>query len=211
MSEWYKFTFCRGLFDGLVDLVCARLEVPPLMTAAAAARRYASALFDVVQKTGRVDAALRDLAGLRDLIAGHDLLRKVFETPAVPASRKRAMIDALLATGGAGEEVRRLLQMMADRDRLALVPEVTASFEARVMTERRQMAAEVVTAAPLDGTHRDALAGALKRATGNDITISERVDPEMIGGLVAKVGSLVFDASITRQLQRMRQQLLTEV
>ena len=181
------------------------------MTAAAAARRYASALFEVVQKTGRVDAALRDLTGLRDLIAGHDLLRKVFETPAVPASRKRAMIDALLSAGGAGEEVRRLLQMMADRDRLALVPEVTASFEARVMIERRQMAAEVVTAAPLDGTHRDALAGALKRATGNDITISERVDPSIVGGLVARVGSLVFDGSVTRQLERMRLRLLSEV
>jgi F-type H+-transporting ATPase subunit delta len=181
------------------------------MTAAAAARRYASALFDVVQQTGQVDAALRDLSGLRDLIASHELLRKVFDTPAVPASRKRAMIDALLAAGGAGEEVRRLLQMMADRDRLALVPEVARAFAARVMVARRQMAAEVVTAAPLADTHRDALAGALKRATGNDVTLSERVDPSIVGGLVARVGSLVFDGSVTRQLERMRLRLLSEV
>jgi F-type H+-transporting ATPase subunit delta len=181
------------------------------MTAAAAARRYASALFDVVQKTGQIDAALRDLTGLRDLVAGHELLRKVFETPTVPASRKRAVVDALLAAGGASEAVRRLLQLMAERDRLSLLPEVAASFEARVMAERRQLAAEVVTAAPLEGTHRDALAGALERATGNAITISERVDPEIIGGLIAKVGRLVFDGSVTRQLQRMRQQLLSEV
>jgi len=178
------------------------------MTMAAVSRRYGAALFDVVDRAGHTDRALTDLRTLRSLVADHDDLRKVFENPAIPHARKKAVLDALLARlGGVSPEVGRLLGLMADRDRLSLIGGVATAFETRVNEARKIMPAEVVTAEPLDEAGRSAIAGALKRATGNDVRISERIDPALVGGVVARVGSLVFDGSVTRQLERLRQRL----
>jgi F-type H+-transporting ATPase subunit delta len=179
------------------------------MTARTAARRYAGALFDVVQKQGNLDSAERDVLAMRDLVTGHDQLRRVFETPAVPIQKKRAVIEAILsAAGSTSPEVRRMLLMLADRDRLALLPDIAEAFAERTMAARRVLPAEVVTAVPLDDARRAAVTYALARAAGCDVTLSERVDPAIIGGMIARVGSTVYDASVTRQLEKMRQQLL---
>jgi F-type H+-transporting ATPase subunit delta len=103
-----------------------------------------------------------------------------------------------------------LLRLLADRDRLGLLAEVGHAFAERLLELRRVVPAEIVTAVPLGETRRAALAEALARATGRTVTITERVDPAIIGGVVARVGSLVFDGSITRQIERMREQLRRE-
>jgi F-type H+-transporting ATPase subunit delta len=177
---------------------------------AALARRYATSLFAVVQQTGRADQAVTDLVALRDLVSSHDELRRVFEAPSIPPARKKAVLEAIVARGGlASVEVARLLGWMAERDRLAMIPAVTEAFEARVNEARRIMPAEIVTAAPLDEVNRTALSGALERATGNEVRLSERVDPSLVGGVVARVGSLVFDGSVVRQIERLRERLLS--
>jgi F-type H+-transporting ATPase subunit delta len=173
-----------------------------------AARRYAHALFDVVP-ADRADRVAADLQAFAAIVAGHDELRRVLETPTVPPQRKRVLVEALVdAGGGVADEVRRLLGLLADRDRLALVPAVAEVFATRVMESQRVVAAEVVTAAPLGVDARSQIAGALGRVTGREIRMEERVDPEIVGGLVARVGSIVFDGSVTRHLQRLRARLL---
>ena len=76
------------------------------------------------------------------------------------------------------------------------------------MLSRRVLPADVVTAVPLDDARRAAVAKALTQAAGCAVTLNERVDPAIIGGMIARVGSTVYDASVTRQLEKMRQQLL---
>ena len=179
------------------------------MTSRSLARRYAGALFDVVHKQGTVDAAERDLTAMHNLVAGHEELRKVFETPAVPLQKKRAVLEAILASAGQfSTEVKRLLLMLADRDRLSLLAEIASAFAERTMFSRRVLPADVVTAVPLDDARRAAVTKALTQAAGCAVTLNERVDPAIIGGVIARVGSTVYDASVTRQLERMRQQLL---
>lgn len=179
------------------------------MIVRAIARRYAVALFDVLGAHGDLDRAGRDLATIAGVVSGHAELQKVLETPAVPPSKKRAIVDALLKDSGVMAEVRRLMLLLADSDRLTLLPEISQAFAERLMELRRIVPAEVVTAVPLEPSDRDALAAALGRATGTQVTLTERVDPEIVGGLIARVGSLVFDGSLTRQVQRMREQLST--
>jgi len=174
------------------------------------ARRYAAALFDVVQKNGTADRAERDLAAFVDLVSHHDDLKAVFAAPIAPA-RKRAVIDALLAASGdISPEVQRLLGLLADRDRLDSLEVVRRAFDDRLMQLRRIVPAEVTTAVPLTESRRAALVQALGRATGSDVTMSEQVDPAIIGGVVARVGSVVFDGSVTRQLERLRDRLRAE-
>ena len=123
------------------------------MTPRALARRYAQALFDVARRSGIERRAADDLQSFAGILATHSELQEVFETPAVPVARKKALVEALLAAGGEiVPEVQRLLLMLA-----------------------------------------------------------ERVDPSIIAGVVAKVGSVVFDSSVTHQLERLRQQLRSQM
>jgi F-type H+-transporting ATPase subunit delta len=175
------------------------------------ARRYAGALFDVARKNQTLDRVEAQLELFAQLLDAHADLRRIFDTPAVAPQKKRAILDAVLEKAGDNDsEVRQLLRMLADRDRLMLLPEVRAAFEARLRQERRVLQAELVTAVPLPEGQRESLVAALRKAAGSDLALTERVDPAIIGGVVARVGSLVFDGSVTRQLERMKQRLLQE-
>jgi F-type H+-transporting ATPase subunit delta len=92
-----------------------------------------------------------------------------------------------------------------------LVPDLAAAYADLALASERIMPADVVTATPLDEVSRTALVEALGRATGAEIRMTERVDPEIIGGMVARVGSVVFDASLTHQLERLRQSLRSQM
>ena len=84
-----------------------------------------------------------------------------------------------------------------------------SAYDARLMAHRKIVDAEIVTATPLADDRRDSLAKALSDASGAEVRVKESVDPEIMGGLVARVGSVIFDASLTHQLEKMRQQLLS--
>jgi len=181
------------------------------MTLASIARRYAAVLFEITQSRGATDRALAELQGIRDLVAGHDQLRQVFETPLVAPQKKRQVLEGLLGAGApVSDEVRRLLLLLADRDRLMLLPTVASAFSDRVMRFRNILPAHVVTAVPLTDERRAALAGALTKAVGCQVTMHERVDPSIIGGVIARVGGTVFDGSVTRQIEKLRASLGAE-
>jgi F-type H+-transporting ATPase subunit delta len=181
------------------------------VTASGIARRYAAALFDVTRKAGIEGRVGESLSTLASLVTGHAELRQVFETPALPPQVKRSVLTALVnQMGPINVELQRLLDLLADRDRLGMIPAVAAAFTERLMQARKILPAEIVTAVPLSDANRTAIAGALAKAMGSEVTITERVDPAIIGGVVAKVGSTVFDGSVTRQLERLGQRLRTE-
>jgi F-type H+-transporting ATPase subunit delta len=189
----------------------ARLAGAPIVSVQSVARQYAHALFDVARKRQLVDAVGRDLAAIAELTRSHAGLNAAFTAPGVPAARKRALVDALLARDGSIQtEVQRLFQLLADRDRLGIVAEINEAYQARALQASQVVPAEVISAEPLGEAGKSALAGALGRALGRTVMIEERVDPSILGGFVAKVGGVVFDASIARQIERMRQRLLAQ-
>ena len=178
------------------------------MTSRAAGARYARALVDVARKEGDIDQAGRDLAAFAQLVAGHDQLPRVFSNPAIPAPRKRAVVEQLLARGGAlSPIVAKLLLLLADRDRLAILPEIAAAYQDRMMVHAKVVRAEVVTAIGLPADRVDALKQGLARATGREVQLETRVDPAIIGGAVTRIGSTVYDGSVTRQLEKMKEAL----
>ena len=175
------------------------------------ARQYARALFDVAVREHQVDAVGRDLASVAALVAGHPDLKAIFDTPLVTPRKKHALVEALVAAGGPiRPEVSRLLVMLADRDRLRIVAGLAAAYAARVMEAGQAVAADVVTAVPLSTEGQARLADALGKVTGRTVTVNARVDPAIVGGVVARVGSLVFDGSVVRQIERLRERLLAD-
>ena len=184
------------------------------MTSRAAAARYARALFDVVrQETGGREADLekvqQDLSSFVALVENHEGLSRVLVNPAIPASRKRAVVQQLAGRAPAMSPVLvRLLLLLAERDRLVLLPDLVAAFRDRVMDHLEVVRADVTTAIPLPADRVQALQDGLAQATGRRVQLGTRVDPSIIGGAVARLGSTVYDGSVTTQLQRLKERLV---
>jgi len=179
------------------------------MTTKAAATRYGRALFDVALKEKTdLDRTGDDLAAFSDLIDNQPALKKVLLNPAVPVPRKRAAVVELAQRAGVLPIVAKLLALLAERDRLIVLPDLVASYRERLFNYRGIVRAEVTTATPLESSKTTVIEQQLARATGRTVLLQTRVDPAIIGGLVAKVGSTVYDASVTGQLERMKQRLI---
>lgn len=181
------------------------------MTPRAAAGRYARALFDVALKE-RVDlrAVAADLEALTALVSAHADLKRALTNPAIPPARKRSVLDALLARAPLGPLVARTVTLLADRDRLVLLDDLTAAFRERLMEHEQVVRAEVTTAIELPADRVAALQEGIARATGRPaqrVQLVTRVDPSILGGAVTRIGSTVYDGSVTTQLQRLRRRL----
>jgi F-type H+-transporting ATPase subunit delta len=177
-----------------------------------AAARYARALFDVAVKEQADLAQIeRDLGQFADLFTQHPQLEKVLLNPAVPVQRKRAAVVDLLGHAKFSPIVSKLLTMLAERDRLVLLRDLLTAFSDRVMDYRNVVRAEVTTAAPIDATRTEAIRNGLAKLTGRTVNLASKVDPGIIGGVVARIGSTVYDGSVTRQLQKMKERLVESV
>jgi F-type H+-transporting ATPase subunit delta len=178
------------------------------MTSKTAATRYARALFDVaLHEKADLEAIERTLAGFNDLFEQHPALKRVLLNPAVPVPRKRAAMSELTARAKAPTIPAKLLVLLAERDRLVLLPDLLAAYRERLMAYRNVVRAEVTTASPLTEARMSAIEQRLAHLTGSKVALEARVDPAIIGGMVARVGSVVYDASLTRQLQKMKERL----
>lgn len=179
------------------------------MTPRAAASRYARALFDVAQKESDVQQAGRELKAFAELVSSNEPLARVLSNPSIPVQKKRGIVQALVAQAGPmSPVVSKLLGLLADRDRLILLPDIVDSYEHRLMEQARVVRGEVVTAVQLPQERLRALEQGLAAATGRQVQLENRVDPSIVGGAVARIGSMVYDGSVTTQLQKLKQQLI---
>jgi len=173
-----------------------------------AAIRYARALLDVaVKEQADLDQIDNDLSQFADLFKQYPLLEKVLLNPAVPVPRKRAAVGDLLAQASFTPIVTKLLTLLADRDRLVLIPDLLASYRDRLLDHRGVVRAEVTTASTLDPGRADAIRHGLASLTGRSVQLATKIDPAIVGGLIAQIGSTVYDGSVARQLEKMRERL----
>jgi F-type H+-transporting ATPase subunit delta len=173
-----------------------------------AALRYARALLDVsVKEKADLSQIETQLTEFSALFLNHEGLEKVMLNPAVPAPLKRALVAELVSRAQVQPVVGRMLVLLAERDRFDILPEMITAFRERLQELQHVVRAEVTTAVPLPAERARRIEESLARATGLTVTVSTRVDPSIIGGLVARVGSTVYDGSVTNHLQRMKQRL----
>ena len=180
------------------------------MTSGAAAGRYARALFDVVQKEGgNLEQAHADLQQFANLFAQHPTLQSTLGNPAIPASKKQAVAKALIErVGGISPIVAKLIVLLADRDRLMLLPEIARIYGDRLMDHLKVIRGEVTTAVEISPDKLRAMEQSLTQATGRKVILESKVDPSIIGGVVTRLGSTVYDGSVTTQLQKLKQSLI---
>ena len=178
------------------------------MTSRGAAIRYARALFDVAQKEADIQQVGRELAGFTAMVGSHEVLTKALSNPAIPVQRKRAVVEQLLARAGAvTPTLAKLLLLLAERDRLGLLPDLAQAYEARLREHAQVVRAELTSAVPLAADRVAALQQGLQQVTGRQVQLETRVDPTIIGGAVARIGSTVYDGSVTTQLHKVQARL----
>jgi F-type H+-transporting ATPase subunit delta len=181
------------------------------VTSGAAAGRYARALFDVVQKEkpGDLEAVQSQVQDLAAVFAGNATLAGVMGNPAVPVTKKVAVAKAIVDRAGTlSSPVAKLVVMLAERDRLMLLPDVARVYRERLMDYQKVIRGEVTTAMPIAPEKLRALEQGLQQATGRRVFLEAKVDPAIIGGMVTRLGSTVYDGSVTTQLQKMKQTLI---
>ena len=172
-----------------------------------AATRYARVLLEVALQESDPAVVEKDLNAVVRLLTTNAELLGAVTNPAVAVAAKRSVMDTLLNRLGTCSPVRKLVLMLADRDRLSVVTEIGDAYRDRLMAHRGIVRAEITTAEPLADGHALQLREKLARATGLDVTLTTAVDPAIIGGMVARVGSTVYDGSLATQLVKMRARL----
>jgi F-type H+-transporting ATPase subunit delta len=158
-----------------------------------------------------LDQIDRDLAAFNDLFTQHPTLAKVLLNPAVPVTRKHAAVAELMKLITPLPIVAKMVTLLAGRDRLVLVPDLLGSFRERVLDHRNVVRADVTTTTALAADRTNAIEKSLARVTGRTVTVRTHVDPSLVGGVVVRIGSTVYDGSVTRQLERMKAQLVENV
>ena len=176
------------------------------MNTRASADRYARALLDVVAKEGNPEQVQQELSAFAGLF-GNPELNGVLKSPAVPSASKRGIVETLIARMKPSAPLGKLLLMLADRNRLALVPQLARIYDERLMELRQVVRVEVTTAMPLTSGHAADFEQRLSKATGRRVLMTTTVDPALIGGAVARIGTIVYDGSIATQLARMKERL----
>ncbi len=179
------------------------------MTNRTVAARYARALFDVSVKDRDPRQVDAELAGFADLVDGHETLRRLLLSPAIPTARKRAIVAELLVRlGEVLPPVSKLVMLLAERDRFGLLPDILRSYRARLREHLGVVQAQVTTAKPLTPERTAAIEQRLADASGCKVSLTTDVEPELLGGVVARVGTTVYDASVVRHLERIRETLV---
>ncbi len=179
------------------------------MTNRTAAARYARALFDVSVQDRDLRQVETALAEFAELVDGHETLSRVLLNPTIPTERKRAIVDALVGRlGDVVPPVAKLLNLLVERDRLGLLPEVLRAYRARLLDHLGVVEAQVTTAWPLTQDRAAAIEHSLARVSGRTVTMATDIDPKILGGVVARLGTTVYDGSVAGHLERMRHHLL---
>jgi F-type H+-transporting ATPase subunit delta len=170
------------------------------------AERYARALLEVaLDKKTNLDRIAKELEGFEGLLERESPLQTALSAPTIAAEKRIAILDAVLASAKLAPETVNVLRLLARNERVPLVPFVAESFRRQVLQHKQIQPGDVVSAHPLSSDQKKRLAAQLGQALGMTMELSYRTDPEILGGVVVRVGNRVFDASVVTQLRRFKE------
>jgi len=174
----------------------------------AAARRYAQAVFEIGKQSNSLDKWLSDLTLLSATFGTHDVV-SALEDPNLTEEDQRRMTAGALKAGAVSDLALNMLYLLVERQRLGLLPRIVEVFQEMYNKERGIVVADVTTAVPLDPGHQKRVADELARITGGKtVQLHIHEDPRILGGLVARVGDQLIDASVATRLAELSERLI---
>lgn len=172
------------------------------------ARRYATALAEVALDRRDESRVQQEINSWAEMIEDNSLLREVFANPTIPYDQKRKVLEELIIRTRVSETSASFLRVLLKNQRLAQLKYVAERFS-QVLDERHGIVgANVTTARPIPEDVKTALREALSVKTGRKVRLSFTTDESIIGGLVAQIGSTIFDGSVQGHLDRLAGELM---
>jgi F-type H+-transporting ATPase subunit delta len=181
------------------------------MSLRTSANRYAKALFDVaLEEKADLSKIGQDLGAVVAMMQESPDLALAAATRTVTDAARQSLLEAVSKAMALSAPVTKLLVLLAKSGKLNLVPDLAAAYRERLLAYQNIVRAEVTSATLLSAEKTKAIEDSLSRVTGKKVEISASVDPELMGGVVARIGSTVYDGSVKTQLTRMRQELVKQ-
>lgn len=168
------------------------------------AGRYAAAVYDIAETAGTLDAVAEDLRSLRRMIEDSVDLRRMIASPVVDRAGQAKAMRALLEAAGANALTLRFVGVVSDNRRLFVLPAIIEAYLRQLAARRGEVVAQVTSAKPLSPAHVDKVTENLRRSLGSKVMVDLKVDPDLIGGLVVRVGSKLVDDSLRTKLMRLQ-------
>lgn len=171
------------------------------------AGRYAKAIFEIGSQQGGLDKMGADLRAFAKAMKESPELEQTLTSPAIKRSDRRKVVDALLQRLGVVTVTRNTVYLLLDGERLSALPMISREIDRMIEAKAGRVAAEVTSAKPLDPSQLSQITAALEKLSGKKVSVSTRHDPDLLGGVVAKVGDTVYDGSLRTQLRNIRDEL----
>jgi F-type H+-transporting ATPase subunit delta len=172
-----------------------------------AANRYAKALLDVLFPDS-AELGLEQLMKFSSLLNSQPEMRQLFENPTIASDRRKGVFNGIADALAYDGRVRNFLNLLIERNRLDLLSAVIRAYQSLLDEKLGLVRAHVTSASPLDSAQQRGLAAKLESVTGKKVRVELSVDPALLGGIVAQVGSTIYDGSIRQQLQTFKQRLI---
>jgi F-type H+-transporting ATPase subunit delta len=166
---------------------------------------YARALFEAAKDNDVADRIHDELAEVDDALRDDPNLRLFFFSPYFTSDEKKEAIGRVL--DGADERTVNFLELLAERHRMPLLPRIRRQFDARWADDQGLLPVSVTSAVELDEKLVEEIGKRIQDQTGHKVELSSDVDPEVLGGLVVRVGNMVLDASVRNRLEQLRKQV----
>jgi F-type H+-transporting ATPase subunit delta len=174
-----------------------------------AANRYAKALLEVLYPGG-AEQGIEQLESFSRLLSSETQMRQLFENPTIAADRRKDVFKAIADSLSYDKLVHNFLDLLIERNRLDLLGEIITAYRKLLDEKLGLVRAHVTSAAPLDSQQQRELAARLERVTGKQVRMDVAVDSSLIGGVIAQVGSTIYDGSIRQQLQTFKRRLIQD-
>jgi F-type H+-transporting ATPase subunit delta len=179
-------------------------EVSTIASGGGLADRYAAALYSYADDSHALDSVVSEMEALGRLIDSSADFRRLLESPLIDVKTATQASQAVLQQEGFGKPVRDFVGVIAGNRRLRALREIVSAFAAVVAHRRGIVTAHVVSAHPLNDVQRQQLRARLIEAGYGNVNISEKVDADLLGGLVVRVGARLYDTSLKSRLQRLQ-------
>ena len=172
------------------------------------ARRYATALADVVIKTGETETVKAEMKMWEQMLAGNANLQTALGNPSIAHSKKEGVLEGLIAKTNPSRTTANFLRILLRNGRLMAIDEIMKRFDSVLAERSGIVSASVASARELSDAQRNELKQNIERRTGKQVKLDFAVDPSLIGGVVTRIGSTVYDGSVRTQLANLKEELI---
>ena len=172
------------------------------------ARRYATALADVVVKSGETEPVKNELKIWEQLMAANAELQNAVRNPSIAHASKENVLEALIEKAQPTRTTANFLRVLLSNGRLTELREINTKLESVLEERSGSVVAEVTSARDLSGAQQGELKANLEKLTGKQVKLNFAIDPAIIGGVVTRVGSTVYDGSVKTQLENLKEEMI---